>query len=190
MEHKNSNYSKLWEQISNNNETAYSVLYKLLYPKLYSYTNYTIKNTEIANDIVQDVFIKLWQKRNEIGYIENVKGYFFKVNHSLIQNHFRKENLNRKMLSSLSIEKECISIEDFIIKEETLLKSNKNIKKAIEKLPSRQKEMIYMSFYQNLNYNQIVALTGIKYQSVVNNIYRAVKVLRLEIQSSQKLLAA
>jgi RNA polymerase sigma factor (sigma-70 family) len=190
MEQNKNEYSKLWDLTSTNDTIAYSKLYNSLYPQLYAYTYNNLKNTDLASDIVQDVFIKLWQKRNKIGQIENVKAYFFRVTHSLIQNHFRRENLNRKMLSSLSMEKECISIEDFIIKEESLLKSNKNIKKAIEKLPSRQKEMIYMSFYQNLNYNQIVALTGIKYQSVVNNIYRAVKVLRLEIQSSQNSLAA
>ena len=57
-------------------------------------------------------------------------------------------------------------------------------------MPSKQREIIHLSFFESLNYNQIADITGIKYQSVVNHVYRAVQLLRAEFKVSDNVVAA
>ena len=64
------------------------------------------------------------------------------------------------------------------------------MKGALNRLPTRQREMVYLNFYENLNYNEIVMQTGIQYQSVVNHVHRAVKVLRTHLKSKENVFAA
>ena len=76
------------------------------------------------------------------------------------------------------------SIEDIITQRETDLKQRRVINEALNKLTARQRQIIQLRFLESLNYSEIGAATGIKYQSVSNLIHRAVQTLR-ELYSSE-----
>jgi RNA polymerase sigma factor (sigma-70 family) len=183
--------SKLWDAVCLGNQEAYGTLHTQLYPGLFSYVRSILKNEEEANDLLQDMFVKLWLKKESIGKIDNVKSYFYTAIRSIALNYIRQVKLRESKLDDLaSIIDIQFSAEDIITEKETSLKLKKTITAALNKLPSRQREIIYLRFYESLDYTQIVEVTGIKYQSVVNHIHRAVQSLREDYRFEQELNVA
>lgn len=182
--------SNLWEQVCLGNEKAYSSLHYQLYPGLFVYAKNITKDEDVTHDLVQELFIKLWTKKAIIGQIANVKAYFYRATRSIVINHLRSiKNQESKLNSMVSVDIQ-FSAEDIITTEETSLELKRSIEGALNKLPSRQREIIYLRFYEDMDYTQIVAVTGIKYQSVVNHVYRAVQVMRDSLTATGKLTAA
>jgi len=182
--------SKLWDDVCNGNQGAYATLHTHLYPGLFIYAKGILKDEDQANDLLQDMFIKLWLKRTSIGKIENVKSYFYTSIRSIAFNYIRRTKLEDTKLASLIFADIQFSAEDIITERESNLKLKAVISNALNNLPSRQKEIIYLRFYESMDYNQIVDVTGIKYQSVVNHVHRAVQTLREEFRYGEELCVA
>jgi len=182
--------SKLWDAVCLGNQDAYATLHTQLYPGLFSYVRSILRNEEEANDLLQDMFVKLWLKKESIGKIDNVKSYFYTAIRSIALNYIRQVKLRESKLDDLTSVDIQFSAEDIMTEKETSLKLKNTIAAALNKLPSRQREIIYLRFYESLDYAQIVEVTGIKYQSVVNHIHRAVQSLREDYRFEQELNVA
>ena len=174
--------AKLWDEVCAGNQKAFSVLHKSLYRKMFSKVMLIIKDDELANDILQDTFVKLWLRRNHIGKIDNVPAYFFMAARSISISYIRDSKRAELRMSEFSsnLDNEYIqaSIEEVILERELSSGQRKAIETALSCLPARQSEIMQLRFYESLNLKEIGLQTGIKYQSVVNNMYRAVQTLR------------
>ena len=141
-----------------------------------------IKDDELANYILQYTFVKLWLRRNHIGKIDNVPAYFFMAARSISISYIRDSKRAELRMSEFSsnLDNEYIqaSIEEVILERELSSGQRKAIETALSCLPARQSEIMQLRFYESLNLKEIGLQTGIKYQSVVNNMYRAVQTLR------------
>lgn len=181
--------SFLWDKICLEDKHAFTTMHKQLSPELVAFAKKWVEDEEVAKDIIQDLFLKLWQKKTAIGRIENVKGYLYKAVRSMSFNYLRSIKQKHKFFNSYTLSENIYSIEDYLINEENSLKLRMTMKGALNRLPVRQREMIHLNFYENLNYNEIVIQTGIQYQSVVNHVHRAVKVLRSHLKSKENVFA-
>lgn len=190
MVNKAHQLSELWEQVCAGEQKACASLHCELYPGLFVYARSIVKDEDVANDLIQDLFVKLWVKKASIGKIENVKAYFYSAVRSMSINYLRKLKTQQSRLTNFATDEIQFSIEDSIIVEESNITLRQAIHDALKKLPSKQREIIHLSFYESLNYSQIVDITGIKYQSVVNHVYRAVQLLRTEFKSAYGMVAA
>ena len=81
--------SFLWDKICLDDKQAFAVMHKQLSPELVTFAKKWVEDEEVANDIIQDLFLKLWLKKAAIGRIENVKGYLYKAVRSMSLNHLR-----------------------------------------------------------------------------------------------------
>ncbi|HTN19726.1 MAG TPA: sigma-70 family RNA polymerase sigma factor [Pelobium sp.] len=174
--------SKLWEQSCSGSQQAFTSLHNMLFPKLFAYAKNIVRDTDVANDLIQDLFMKLWEKKAKIGEIENVQGYFYRSTSSIAFNYLRRQKLAQKIAESNYFDEVTCSIEDYIISQELSDSLRNKMRSAVGRLSFKQKEIIEMSFYESLNYNQIMEVTGLQYQSVVNHVHRAVKVLRKDLK--------
>jgi RNA polymerase sigma factor (sigma-70 family) len=184
MSKKSEELSKLWNEVCAGNERAYSLIHQKLYSKLYTYGKRIIKDDELVNDVLQETFIKLWMKKESLASIENVEAYFFVAMRSFCINSLRTTKaieVKKQKIAFLDIQD---SIEDIITQREIDLKQRRIIDEALNKLPSRQREIMQLRFFESLNCSEIGELTGIKYQSVYNHMHRAVQTLR-ELYSSE-----
>ena len=136
----------------------------------------------MAQNAVQDLFMDLWTSRSRLGEIKSLKGYLFvsgkrKLYH-LIQSNKKKQSFG----VDYSEEVEGIffqySQEDFLVEVETNEQRKDRLLKAINRLPSRQKEAIYLRYYEKLSIEEISQIQGVAYQSVLNNLQRALQALR------------
>lgn len=182
--------SRLWDEVCTGNQRAYSLLHQHLYSKLFIYVKRITKDEELADDVIQETFIRLWLKKEIIGKIDNVNGYFFAAIRSMCCNYLRNiKNLETKKEALVFLDIQD-SIEDIITKKEVILKQRQVIEAALSKLPARQREIMRLRFFESLNCSEIGKVTGIKYQSVANHMYRAVQTLRELYTSEDELRVA
>lgn len=182
------NQSELWVQAANGSPDAYALLHKALYASLYHYLLKMVKEEETANDIIQDVFVKIWTKKEQIGYIRNVKAYFFTVARSMAINHFRQQKIKTERLEEIHEVEIEFNHEDVIVATEANIELKQAVANALNNLPARQREIVYLKFYEDMDYYKIVEVTGIRYQSVVNHVFRAIQTLRSVLRQQDLLL--
>jgi len=187
---KTDELSMLWDEVCTGNQRAYSILHQQLYPILFTRGKRILKDDELTAEVLQDTFIKLWLKKETIGPLENVKGYFFIAMRFACIDYLRN-------VEALKAKKDVIvffdfqnSIEDVITEREVRFKQRMILEGALNKLPARQCEIMRLRFFENLNCTEIGKVTGIKYQSVVNHLYKAVQTLRGMYSSEDELLVA
>lgn len=185
-----SDQSNLWIATVAGDQDAYALLHKSLYPSLYHYLLKMVKDEELADDLLQDVFIKIWTKRVQIGEMKNVKAYFFTAARSTAINHFRRVKLvNEKLERYPELELELeFNQEDVIIAAELNSNLKLVITEALNNLPARQREIIYLKFYEDMDYAKIAEVTGIRYQSVINHVFRAIQTLRKAFRNQTEFL--
>lgn len=150
------------------------------YRSLFSYGSKFSKNAEFVKDCLQDLFLELWKNRETIRSADYVRPYLFK---SLRNKIWRLLHKNRWHNKAEQIQENYyfdveFSIEHHLIREETLRDTASKFSNILNQLPKRQKEIIYLRFYQNLEIQEIVEVMEINSQSAYNLLHRALSSLR------------
>ncbi|MBA4057460.1 MAG: sigma-70 family RNA polymerase sigma factor [Marivirga sp.] len=147
---------------------------------MFSYGSKFSKNVEFVKDCLQDLFLELWKNRETIGSTDHVRSYLFK---SLRNKIWRVRHKDRWHNNAEPIEENYyfdveFSIEHHLIREETLRDTATKFSDILNQLPKRQKEIIYLRFYQNLEIQEIVQVMEINSQSAYNLLHKALSSLR------------
>jgi len=167
-----------WENIEVGDVNAYSEVFLFYYKKLYNYGRKFTEDTSMIEDAIEDVFSMIWMNRQKLSAISSPQNDLFS---SFRNSVFKKLKLQRKMLlSSVSEGKEDIefSIESIIITREVDSQLQIRIEKAISKLTSRQREAIFLRFYEGLSYQEIAAIMEISVKGSYKLLARALTELK------------
>ena len=175
--HKNT-YEELWKEIlSKADKRALQRIYKHFYPKLYQYALKLTGSQAMAEDAIHDTFLYLWQHRKQIGEIQSMQFYLIRSVRNACLKLIKKKNRLSNIDDTSSHLDLRISPTEF-----QLVNINEDIKTRIEQalnsLSTRQREIIYLKFYNNLDYEEIGEILNINYQSVVNHVYKGIQKLR------------
>lgn len=158
--------------VSKGNEIAFRQLYNLWQSHLSAYIFSITKSSELTAEIVQDVFLKIWQNRENLSNIDHFKAYLFTVSHNYALNELR--NLIRKVLMFQKWEKHFLEELDENIDDATtgdlIL-----VDEAIDKLSERQKEIYLLHRHEKLTYQQIAERLGISKETVKTHLELAIK---------------
>lgn len=152
--------------------SLYSAYFSDYYRPLCLYALRILENTEEAEDVVQDVFSSLWEKREAIGQIKSVKSYLY----TSVKNNSLQQLQKRKPFSD--IEEAQIAVdnsEDEHIKRAEL---EAKLWELIDELPERQREIFLMAKRDGLQYKEIAEITGLSPKTVDNHVTRALHYLR------------
>ncbi len=169
----------LWHKAQAGDKVAFCQLADVQYRSLFAYaTNFT-DDREFIKDSIQDVFIRIWEKRTTI-FIQFVSIYLFRsLRNELLQTYRRNKY---PLASLLNHEADQLSdwqtIETEIEQNEVDSESYNRIRRAIDGLPKRQQEVVFLKFYEGLGNDQIAALMDINRQSVANLLCKALCVLK------------
>lgn len=171
----------LWSQLKAGDEEAFSLLFEKYYGLLVNYGKTLNTESEIVKDCIQDVFVDIWNYRNNLNEARVVKAYLLSsVRKRIVRLHER----NHIFSSAISIDSIDFlyeySIEDRLIADETMAKSVKKINQLINSLPARQSEALYLRYHQGLTVDQVSEVLNINYQSTKNLLHRAILQLRKE----------
>jgi len=171
MQHESS-----WQAfLKNADERSLQELFLATYSNLYAYGLKLSGDTEIARDAVQNVFVNLWQYRGKLNSQSQGLPYLIKS----VRNETLR--LRKKMFRFTDIDDlhEAIPFLPPEFQDERLDDAEKGwILAVLNELPPRQREILYLRFYEDMEYADIADVTGISYQSVINQSFRAVTKLR------------
>jgi RNA polymerase sigma factor (sigma-70 family) len=174
---------KIWLGLKNGDKSCLESLYRENVNILYNYGKKLHQNEDVVLDEIQNLFIHLWDIRSKLPEEVNSKAYLITSFRNRIIDNFRRDKHNIIQIG----EKHDIESHDFIenqlINNENDIQQNNKLKKAIEKLTSKQKEIIYLKYNLNHSYEEIAEILEINYQSARNLIHRTITELRKDFIS-------
>lgn len=171
----------LLKQIAEDDEQAFRRVFDHYKAPFHATAFKMTRSTDIAEEIVQEVFVTLWVKRKLIAIAKKPEGYVFTILHNCIYAHFRKLVLERQLKSKMSQAEE--QSENRI---ETLLleKENKTIiENVISRLPPQQKLIYRLARQQGLSREKIALQLKISPNTVKNHLSAAMDYLRAYLKS-------
>lgn len=176
----------LWQSFLKGDDKSFSAIYHCYADQLLSYGYKFSTDREIVHDSIQEIFIDLYEKRENTSVnIKNLKAYLFVALRNAI---IKKVKKSRKYETLELTDKQDIipfyveySFQEKLIEEEISSEINDTLKSAIKELPARQKEIIYLKFEEELNYEQIAEILNISVESCRKLLYRSLSSLRERI---------
>lgn len=170
----------LWEKILSGDEIALGKLFNNTFDSLYNYGYRVIPNSENVKDAIQEVFFQIWKYRKKLSQPDSVRAYLFislrreLLNKKMayqrrekVHNHYYNEEFDA--LISYNDWEEILNLE----KEES-----KELKKSIENLTPRQKEVIYLKYFEGLSTEELSQVLQVRAQSIYNLAFNAINNLR------------
>lgn len=158
------------------NETAFSELYVRYKDKLHYFCLSLLKSEEETNDIVQEIFIRLWESRIFINPDLSFSSFLYTIARNRILNYFRDMDIDAKAKSILAQNK---PVEEDVIESNLIYTEYQNIlKEAIEQLSSQRKKIFNMSRMDNLTHKEIAEQLGISVNTVQEHISESLRFIK------------
>ena len=166
---------QLWEELLQGDLNALEQIYTSFHSELYHYALKITSQVDLAEDALQDVFVDIWTYRSKLGSIHSVQAYLLRS----VRNQCLKLLKRQQRFTNID---EAGSFDLILPEELQLVDPSQAIKQAImegmTKLSPRQREVIYLKYYNNLDYEELAEVLEINYQSVINHIHKAMLKLR------------
>lgn len=177
----NPNFSDeiLWQHLKADDKEAFGMLMERFYQPLFQYGSKLSSDHDLVKDCLQDFFLDLWEKRRTLSNIDCVKAYLFmSIRNNLIRRVKKESLLNELPDNNFFIDEELSPEVQYIFAETDNWQYQK-LQASIESLPKRQREALYLRYYENLSYEEIAKIMGLQSQAVANYIQYALRKLRI-----------
>lgn len=175
---KHTDDSILWDSFRDGSEAAYTELASRYYRTLLHYGLRFTPNIHLAEDVLQDLLIHLWLHRQNLNDTPSVKFYLLKSFRHRIIKTLKPLSEELELTGQLDDQWLESSSEEAMIRNENESGLENQVKELMTQLPVRQREVIYLRFFQGLKSEEIGTLLAIKPQSVSNILQRALSNLR------------
>lgn len=160
------------KQILQGDKTAFENMIQRYYTTLYAFATHIVKDQENAEDIIQELFVKIWTNRKNLGTVESLKDYLFICTRNLSLTFLRNRKRLENHLKQMPYE-EAGNISSYVIEEE----HNRLLFEAIRLLPPRSSEVIRLSL-NGLKQEQIAEQMNISIHTVKSLKYEAIQKLK------------
>lgn len=159
-------------------EKAFTTLYRRYWSKVYNFSRLYLSSILEIEEVVQEVFVKVWESRSLLREDDNFKGFLFVITRNLVFNQFRRSfNENAYKLTVLSSIMPYYNLEE----ELTAADLQEFIEKMVKELPPRQQEVFNLSRNAHLTYKEISISLNISEKTVERHINEALKFLKKNI---------
>lgn len=170
----------LFQLIKRRDKDAFARVYQKYHAYLYALALRYLKDTHLAEDTVQHVFVKLWETAKNIEIEINLKNYLYTMTKNYILNQIRN-NKETISINYANAQKEIRDEDDLVdsIEENELAEL---LKSGIERLPSQKKEICSLKMEGNISNQEIADKMGISINTVKSHYQEAIKMLRIYFQ--------
>lgn len=165
------NDTLLLERLKKSDYSAFNKIYDTYWEKLYAFCFKLTLDKELTEEVLQVIFVQLWEKR-EVIEISNLKSYLFQSVKFQFFNLYKKNKIYSDPINK--------DIEDYLISnlDEEHPEILDALSQALEQLPEKRKEIVLMSKYQNMSANEISLVLNISPQTVRNQVSKGLSQLR------------
>lgn len=170
----------LWSSFLQGNRTAFQEIYSKHYQSLYSYGMRKLNDADLVRDCIQDVFMAVWANRANLSPTTNIKYYLLASLRNLLVKVAAADGKWQKVeITSTEVFHIQFNPESEYIQKENLTHKAKILIEALDKLTPRQKEVLYLRYFEELSYEQIAELLNLTVKGVYKLNYRAIDALKL-----------
>ncbi|MBS1606130.1 MAG: RNA polymerase sigma factor [Bacteroidetes bacterium] len=184
----------LWLSFLNGSRTSFEAIYHLYYQNLYEYGMRRVDDRDLVKDSIQDIFVRLWTNRVRIKPTDNIKYYLLHALKNQLINVAKAPARSRVA----SIEEAGDFIMHFppgaehsppdtnLLRKEEHGEQAQRLREALDGLTAKQKEIIYLRYFEELSYEEIAAIMNISVKGTYKLLYRALDALKEIMKISRK----
>ena len=173
-----SDLQALWAGLAKDDTGALKLLMENTYQVMFGYGMRFSKDRDFVEDCIQDVFVAIWQHRKKLVVPDSPKGYLLtSLRRKMINNGVKGTWISIDSLYDFDPAQEISPEAALFAGEETVYLAER-MKTLLSKLSDRQREAVYLRFYQNLERPEIASVMNISEQSVSNLLQKALHTLR------------
>lgn len=175
-------------RFQNGDKDAFTQLYATYSRQLYLNLVRLVKSEELAAELLQDVFIAIWEKRDSIEIQQSFRAYLFRIGENKVTDLFRRARRDKILLSKIKkIASEHYSYieEDMIAREDAAI-----LKKAIETLPPQRRQIFELCKLQGKTYSEVSLQLGISTSTINDHIVKGTKSVREFLYSNKQYSAS
>jgi RNA polymerase sigma-70 factor (ECF subfamily) len=182
MVNKSDNISDnyLVTKIRDDNKDAFKSLYDRYSKKLYFFSKKYLYSNEEAEELVQSVFISIWEHRQSLDATKPVKSYIYKSAVNYIYNYMKKKAIRDNFIKA---EMQKGEIQCNITYDQVFFHDlERSIDSIVDTFPSQQQKIFQLNRFQGLTYNEIAKKLDLSVRTVENQVFRALKVIKYKLK--------
>ncbi len=167
----------LWPLYCGGDKNAFGKIAEHCYKSLHHYGTKFTDDRELIKDCLQDLFLDIWEKREQLSGVVSPRPYLFQAfRYNLL--HRIRQRARFSQIGSEELEFSSFSSEAEWISRETESLLDQKLQQVLELLPKRQKEALYLRYYENLSYEEIAGVMGLRRQAVANYLQYGIQKMR------------
>lgn len=170
-----------WEMFRVGDEASFKHIFERYQSLLFNYGYKFTQDEDVIDDAVQELFVKLWYNRENLGDTASVKNYLLKSFRRILTRKLERANrffsLQHMASDSLPFDIELPHDVD-MMRKERLEEIRTQLALALQKMSARQREVIHLRFFEELSYEEISDIMGLSVKDTYKLFYRAMDSLR------------
>lgn len=169
----------LWNLFLSGNRKAFSEIYNRHYNDLFAYGMKILGDKEVVRDCIQDLFVKIYIHRNSLSSTTNINAYLIHSLRNTAYNTLRGSTFTDELSAvPFYLFDDQDLIEELFPETDNDLENKLKLKRILEELSDKQREIIHLRFVQELSLEEISEILEINYQSVKNLLHRTIVKIR------------
>ncbi|SDG44936.1 RNA polymerase sigma factor [Chitinophaga filiformis] len=170
---------ELWSRLINGDEGALAFIYNKWFPSLYKYGMKLHADSSRVKDCIHDLFVTLWHSRANLSVTDNIKFYLFASLKRNIAKHSRRDGIFRLLGGSGPDNQSYMpSHEQKLIDQQSHDEQKRKLGRVIDKLPKRQKEILYLRYYEGLSTQETAEIMSLSVNSTYVLLSKALNYLK------------
>lgn len=170
------NITLLIEQLKKGSERAFNTLYKLHSAMLLSNIRNLVKDNEVAKELLQDLYLKVWENRENIDTEKSFKSFLFTVARNMVYDFFRRASLDKRI--KLKLIANAFELYTHVEESLTFKESTEILNTAVDTLPQQCREIYKLSKLEGMSHQEISLQLDISVSTVNNHMVKANRKIR------------
>lgn len=166
-------------------ELEFETIFKSHYQRLHRYAITILKDADDAEELVQDTFADLWEKKETIPEVQSMAAYLCRAVHNRCLNHLKHEKVKNKY------ERYALhtgtEVDNYAAPNKTHQMEHR-LRQALEQLPEQCRTVFQLSRFEDLKYREIAAYMGLSVKTVEHHMGKALKIMRVSLADLLPLL--
>lgn len=180
----------IWAAFRHGDEQAYATMYEQHAAALYEYGMRLVQDEDLVRDALHDLFVKLWTTRAQLGHIDTIRYYLLTGLRNTLLDKKRRDQRYQHIALDDTIFLLSFSPQAEAFQQQESQELVARLLTAVEQLSPRQKQIVYLRYYQGLEYFQIAELLAINVKGVYKLSARALEALKKSMDVPGSLLLA
>lgn len=178
--------AQLWRLFKSGNRKVFAWIYENQVDRLYNYGMQFLCDKQTVADAIQDLFVEIWNRREHLGHTDNIRYYLMRSLRRKLS-VFQKEQ-NRWQFDSfpgLGLLAGILnrhSMDEYYLLEKPEDEMRERMNRAVDLLPLRQKEAIFLVYYEKMPYEEVATIMNVNIKTVYNLVWRGIEHLRKELK--------